>query len=186
MAGSFGNGQYSNVAGMRAVLGTFTDVTIGFWLKEPGDLAPVAVMDLGNRSSSPFGGIQLGFEGTIPTSLCVSTMSSPFLGGTCDGPPAPPANTFHHWIVRYDGAGGGAGMGGPTEIYVDGVLVHTRPNDTANDPVFSPTGLPDVLTLGAPGTVFDDVRIYDRVFTPAEQCTLIIGGAVAGTSCTLP
>jgi hypothetical protein len=46
--------------------------------------------------------------------------------------------------------------------------------------------MPDVLTLGGPGAVIDDVRIYDRVFTPAEQCTLIIGGTVAGASCTLP
>ena len=185
MAASFGPGQYSNVAGMRAVLGMFTDVTIAFWLREPGNLSLTAVVDIDNRTSPPFGGIQLGFTGAS-TSLCVSTTSNGFLSGDCTGPQAPSANTFHHWILRYHGTGSGAGMGGPTEVYVDGALVHTRANDTANDPVFNTTGMPDVFTLGAPGTVVDDVRIYDRVFTPAEQCTVIIGGAVAGTSCTLP
>jgi hypothetical protein len=184
-AGSFGTGQYSNVAGMRDVLGAFADVTIGFWLEVPDTLADAAVVDIDNRSSSPYGGIQIGLSST-GVSLCVSTTSAPFLGGSCDGPPAPSASTFHHWIVRYDGAGGEAGMGGPVELYLDGELVHTRPNDTANDPVFNTTGMPDVLTLGAPGAVVDDVRIYDRVFTPAEQCTWIIGGTVAGRRCTLP
>ena len=184
MAGSFGPGQYARVAGLRPLLGTFTDVTIAFWLKEPGNLASAIVADIDNRSKSPFGGVQLALTGTT-AALCVSTTSSAFLSGSCGGPPAPSANTFHHWILRYHGTGAGAGMGGPTELYVDGVLVHTRPNDVANDPVFNTTGMPDVFTVGGPGMVVDDVRIYDRVFTPAEQCTMIIGGTMEGVGCTL-
>jgi hypothetical protein len=51
-----------------------------------------------------------------------------------------------------------SGQGGDTEICVDDVLVHTRPNDAAKNPVF----------------------------TPAEQCERIIGGTMQGTTCQLP
>src|SRR5262245_32341228 len=118
MAASFGAGQFAQVSGMKNVLGTFAKVTIGFWLKEPGTLNAVGVLDCINRNTSPFGGVQLGFS-TTTSSLCVSTTTNSLLGGNCGGPGAPPANAFHHWIIRYDGTGTGAGQGGATQLFID-------------------------------------------------------------------
>ena len=39
--------------------------------------------------------------------------------------------------------------------------------------------------IGA-GLALDDVRVYNSVFTPANQCTQIIGGTWSGSSWTLP
>lgn len=183
-AGVFGGGQYALASGVRAVLGSYPKVTIAFWLKEPGTINSVSVVDCNNRSTAPYGGIQLGLSGA-QSSLCVSTSSSAFIGGGCLGFPLPSANTWHHWVIRYEGTAVAATQGGDTTVWIDGVLVHTRANDNNNDPVFN-IGIPDALYLGAPGTQLDDVRVYDQVFTPAEQCTLVIGGTYTGTTCTLP
>jgi hypothetical protein len=37
-----------------------------------------------------------------------------------------------------------------------------------------------------PGIALDDVRVYNIVFSPAEQCTVILGGAWSGSAYTLP
>lgn len=189
MAASFGSAQYATVTGMRQVLGAYAKVTIAFWLMEPGTLSSNAVFDCNNRSTAPYGGVQLGLfqsGGQNTTSLCVSTTSASFLGGGCGGFAAPSANSWHHWILRYDGTGTGTGQGGRLEVYVDGALVHTRANDAANDPVFNTTGMNDTLYLGAPGTLVDDLQVHDRVFTAAEQCTQLVGGTVGSAGCVLP
>jgi len=184
MGVSFSSSQYANVTGMKNVLGMYGAVTIAFWLKEPGNVNGVAMWDDINRTASPYGGVQIGLSNNT-VSLCVSTTSNSLLSGSCGGPGEPVANTFHHWIIRYNGTGTSAGQGGVTEIYVDDVLVYTRANDSANNPVFT-TAISDTMTIGVPNGVMDDLRIYDQVFTQAEQCTYIIGGAYAGTTCTLP
>lgn len=53
----FGGGQFSNVAGMRGLLGTYAKVTIAWWMQEPGTLGSVVGLDDDNRSTSPFGGV---------------------------------------------------------------------------------------------------------------------------------
>lgn len=183
-AGVFGSGQYSLATGMRTVLGTYATATIALWLKEPGNLNSLSVVDCINRSTSPYGGIQLGFSGSSG-SLCVATTTSSLLEGGCGAAIPPSSNSWHHWIIRYEGSGLGTGQGGITTVWIDGVLARTQANDNANNPVFTAT-IPDALYLGAPGTQLDDVRVYDRVFTPAEQCTFLVGGTYAGTTCTLP
>lgn len=188
MAASFAQAplQYSYVDGMRGVLGGYAQVTIAFWLKEPGTVPSEAFFDCDNRSASPYGGIQLGLTQTS-TSVCVSTTSNSYLGGSCAVFTAPGANNWHHWIIRYAGSGTGGGQGGPTEIYVDDRLALTVNNDAANNPVFSATGIADRLTIGGGFNMqMDDVKIYNRVFAVAEQCTEVIGGSYAGTTCTLP
>jgi hypothetical protein len=180
----FGGGQYSYVEGVRAQFSTYADMTIGFWLREPGTIASSSVWDCNNRGTSPYGGVQLGFSSSS-VSLCVSSSSSSFLGGSCNGFTAPSANTWHHWIIRYDGTGTGAGQGGATQIYIDNVLVHTRANDANNNPVWNP-GIPDRMTLGTPGVSVDDLRIYNQVFSVADQCTHVVRGTWTGSSCTLP
>ncbi|MBK9036884.1 MAG: hypothetical protein IPL61_37475 [Myxococcales bacterium] len=184
-AAAFGAGQYSYVDGMRTSLDTYAKVTIGFWLREPGTAQGSAFLDCNNRATSPYGGVQLGLTGP-DVSLCVSTTSNSYLSGGCAGFTAPSANTWHHWLLRYDGVGTAAGQGGPTQIYIDDVLVHTRANDTANNPVFNTTGTPDRLYLGLTNASLDDVRIYNQVFSPADQCTYVVRGTWSGTSCVLP
>jgi hypothetical protein len=184
-AAAFAGGQYSYVDGMHASLDTYAKITIGFWMLEPGNVAGSSFLDCNNRSTAPYGGVQLGLT-NASVSLCVSTTSNSYLSGGCNGFTAPSANTWHHWILRYDGTGTGTGQGGVTQIYVDDVLVHTRANDSANNPVFTPTGAPDRLYLGVPNASLDDVRVYNQVFTPAEQCTYVIRGTWNGASCALP
>lgn len=82
--------------------------------------------------------------------------------------------------------GTGSGEGGPVSVYVDDVLKLTKANDGSNNPVFTPTGIPDVMYVGGNGALMDDVRIYDVVFSPAGQCTYVVGGVWSNGACTLP
>lgn len=177
-------GQYTYVDGMQASLTTYAKVTIGFWMKEPGNVQGQAFLDCNNRSTAPYGGVQMGLT-SASVAVCVSTTTNSYLSGGCNGFTAPSANTWHHWILRYDGSGTGAGQGAPTEIYVDNVLVHTRANDTANNPVWN-SGAPNRLYLGVPNSMLDDVRIYNQVFSVADQCQFVVRGTWTGSSCTLP
>ena len=70
-------------------------------------------------------------------------------------------------------------------IYLDAVLKLTVPDDLSNDTVFG-SGISDTLYIGGNGAFMDDLRIYDRVFTPAEQCVRIINGVWDGSGCILP
>ena len=183
-AAMFGGGQYAQIDGMRGVLGTYAKATISFWLNEPGAVNSLAIVDCLNRSTSPYGGIQLGLSAnTAP--LCVATANNSLLDGSCGAATAPPSGTWHHWILRYDGVGLAAGQGGATTVWIDGVLAHTQANDNANNPVLTPA-IPDRLYLGAGGIQLDDVRVYDQVFTPKEQCEWLIGGMYTGTTCSPP
>lgn len=185
MALLFGTGGYTQTPGMHTSITTYAQSTIAFWMKEPGNVASQAIWDCNNRGpSTPYGGMQFGLSSNT-TSLCVSTTTNSFLGGSCNGFATPSANTWHHWIFRYDGTGTGAGQGGSVEVYVDDVLVHTRPNDAQNNPVWNP-GAPDIMTLAGNGVALDDLRIYNQVFTVAEQCMYIVKGTWTGSACTLP
>jgi len=117
--------------------------------------------------------------------MCAATTTNSFLGGSCGGHPAPATGAWHHVILRYNGTGTGTGQGAGVDVYYDDVLAYTQANDTANNPVFNP-GISDALYIGTAGISLDDVRIYNSVFTPANQCTQIIGGTWNGSACTLP
>ena len=131
-----------------------------------------------------YGGIEIGEVSSLAT-LCVSTATIRYVGGSCDTYSPPSLGTWHHWIIRYEGSGTGAGEGGPVSIYIDDVLVFTQINDPSNDPVFS-SAMPDVLYVGGDGARMDDLRIYGDVFSQAQQCSYILGGAWTGSGCTLP
>jgi len=176
--------SYASVDGMRTVLGSLAKVTVGFWYYQSAFLSP-SIWSLSNRSTAPYGGIAL-YESASQVGLCVSTASSAFIGGSCANFPAPATGAWHHWIIRYAGTGSGPGQGGPVNIYIDDVLVHTTANDASNDPVFS-SAIPDTLSIGGNGALMDDLRIYDNVFSPAQQCEYIIGGVwTGGSTCALP
>lgn len=185
---SFGSAGYAYVAGMQGVLGIYPQITIAFWYNETAPLSAQSFWSDINRSTAPFGGVQLGESTGIGggISVCVATTTNSLLAGTCNGFVSPGTGAWHHWIIRYAGTGTGAGQGGPTDIYVDDVLMLTRANDASNNPVFTTAGIPDTMYIGGSGATMDDLRIFNHAFTQAEQCTIVIGGWWNGTGCTLP
>jgi hypothetical protein len=186
-AAQFASGAYGVVQGSaRAVLGAYAQYTISFWVN--ATFAPNtanAFFDFNNRSTAPYGGIQLGYYSATQFTMCVSTTTNSYLGGSCAVFNAPATGAWHHVILRYAGTGTGAGQGAGVDVYEDDVLVKTVANDASNNPVFN-SGISDSLYVGTGGISLDDVRIYNSTFTVANQCTQIIGGTWTGTSCTLP
>jgi hypothetical protein len=101
------------------------------------------------------------------------------------------ASTFGVWrhlVYRY--AGESATVGGPLEVWLDGALVGTIANPDRTPMTMD---LMHDIVLGADdaywdGALFyvDDLRLYNAVYAPAEQCTRVMGGTWAGTSCTMP
>jgi hypothetical protein len=183
---SFAAGGYGQVlSGIKAAIGNNAQITVAFWMNEQVTLTGQAFFDVRNASVAPYGGVQLGQTGSS-IGVCVSTTTNTFLSGSCLGFAAPSSNAWHHWIVRYAGTGTGPGQGGPTEIYVDNVLVLSRANDANNNPVFTSTGIPDTMYVGAPNVLVDQFMIFNRTFSLSEQCTLLIGGTWNGMSCALP
>ena len=81
-------------------------------------------------------------------------------------------------VYRY--AGPSTATGGPLEIWLDGALVATLPNDN-HVPLMTHV-LPE-LRLGFRGPfgvngqygqfAFDELRVFDRVFTPADLCATV-------------
>jgi hypothetical protein len=65
------------------------------------------------------------------------------------------------------------------------VLTSSINNNNATSTIFNSTQS-DQLTVGQTSMTIDDVRIYNQVFTQAQQCTVIIGGTWSGSACTLP
>src|SRR5436190_16502003 len=63
-AANYALGQYAYTDGARASLGTYADVTIGFWMKEPGNVQGTAFLDCNNRQTAPYGGVQMGLTST--------------------------------------------------------------------------------------------------------------------------
>jgi len=184
-AATFASGAYGLVSSARVVLGAYPQYTISMWINATAPATSTSFFSINNRATAPYGGVQLGYSSTTLMSICASTTSNSYLTGSCPTFAAPALNSWHNLIIRYAGTGIGAGQGANVEVYVDDVLTLTVPNDAANNPVFN-AGVPDTLAIGAAGAAYDDVRIYNKTFTVAEQCTKVIGGTYAGTTCTLP
>ena len=181
---TYGSGGYGRVASAPSVLGIYPAYTISFWALTSTQPNDTTLIDFNNRYSAPYGGVQLAQNGST-INVCIASTSNPFLGGSCLGFPAPTAGAWHNYIVRYAGTGTGAGQGAGVDIYVDDVLVHSQANDAANDPVFNSSIL-STLQLGSYPYSVDDVRVYNQVFTVADQCTTVLQGAWTGSSCSLP
>jgi hypothetical protein len=187
LALQIGDRGVAEVFGMKSVLGVFPQYTISFWAKASSP--PPAGSNLffdGNFGTAPFGGVALAQADPSSLLLCAATASNRSLGGACNGPPAPALSAWHNIILRYLGAGTGFGQGGAVELYIDGALAYTLPNDSAADPVFN-ANIPDFLQIGSIPYLIDDLRVYNRTFSPAAQCTTVIGGTLGDSgSCTLP
>jgi hypothetical protein len=187
-AASFGSAaSYGTVSGSaRAVLAAYPQYTISLWVNLSASVSTTSsFLDFDNRSTAPYGGIQLSAFSTTQLSMCVSTTTSSYLTGSCPIFNGPALNSWHNIILRYAGTGTGAGQGAGVDVYIDDVLVKTVANDANNNPVFN-AGMLDTLYMGTGGMLLDDVRIYNSVFTVANQCTQIIGGTWNGSACTLP
>jgi hypothetical protein len=186
-AAQFASGAYGTVQGSaRAVLGVYPQYTISFWVNSSSPNTSNSFFDFNNRTTAPYGGIQLGYLSATQFSMCVATTSNSYLTGSCPVFAAPASGSWHNVIIRYAGTGTAAGQGAAVQVYEDDVLTTTIANDANNDPVFN-QGISDSLSMGTgPGIALDDVRVYNTTFSAADQCTLVIGGTWSGSSCTVP
>jgi len=185
-AAQFDTGAFGQVAGSaRAVLSAYPQYTISIWVNTTTPNTLNSFFDFNNRTSSPFGGIQLSYFSATQFSVCAATTTTSFLTGSCPIFSAAPTGAWHNLILRYAGTGTGSGQGAKLEIYEDDVLTLTVANDAANDPIFN-MGMSDRLFIGTGGIALDDIAIYNTTFTVAQQCTTVIGGTWTGTSCALP
>lgn len=185
-AAQFGVGGYGVVTGSaRAVLGSYAQYTISLWVNATSLPASNALFDFINRTTAPYGGIQLSYSSATQFMMCVASTTNNYLGGSCSAFSAPAAAAWHHVILRYAGTGTGAGQGAGVDVYEDDVLVKSVSNDASNNPVFN-QAISDTLYIGTGGISLDDVRVYNAVFSVANQCTQIIGGTWTGSSCTMP
>lgn len=184
-AAQFGSGAYASVAGMKGVLAIYAQYTISFWLYVDAPNASNAFFDFENRTTAPYGGVQIAYPSASTFSFCVASTSNPYISGSCASSTGPATASWHNVILSYAGTGTGAGQGAALDVFVDDVLAKTIANDTANDPIFS-SGISDTLYVGAPGFTLDEIRIYATTFTQDLQCTTVIGGTWNGSSCTLP
>jgi hypothetical protein len=201
VAGKFGQALQVNsgawfetVAGMRALLGSSPQYTIGMWVN-PQTYPNTANVFLGFQSDTtkpgPWGGFSTWFSSFQSFTICASSLSNKSLpsGGSCSSNINAPAilpNSWHHLLWRYAGKGTGAGQGASLDFYVDDVKVFTVANDAANDPIYNMNITDTLYLMAAAAVTYDDIRIYNAVYSDAQQCTDIIKGTWNGTSCALP
>ena len=158
---------------------TSPDWTISLWWREDSPPKPQSFLFSirGSRGWESYHGVT-GFATKLTT--CSSAGCVTFASPT-------PA-VWHSLVYRYDAPS--YLTGGPIQIYSDGVLAATVENSSGVDLLSN--GADDLL-LGSSNTpnwyadfYVDEIRIFDTVFTDAEQCTTVIGGTWAGSGCTLP
>lgn len=110
--------------------------------------------------------------------------------GGCFSFPNPTLGVWHNVIYRYDGPS--TTVGGPVDIYVDGALVGTITNAAATPIIGSQVkdirmGSEGAGSVAGPSRFYiDEYRVYNQVFTQAQQCTDIIGGTWTGENCVMP
>ena len=162
--------------GTAAVLGRGGPLTISLWYREDAVLTDTYLLDFRGAGAGTEGGWQT-YHGAYGSNLasCSDGGCFSFAPGTL--------GAWHNLTYRY------ATPGGAVEFWVDGVHV----GGIANVDGAALSGMPvrDLLIgnshYGTRSAFYvDELRIYDTAFTPAEQCTRVIGGTWNGTSCTLP
>lgn len=164
----------------REPLSAYAGYTIGLWFKEDSAEPFVALID----SRAFAGGFQTyhGVRGEQRLTTCYTM--GPY-DDTCTGAVADysgPDGQWHHVLFREDGA--------EFRIYVDGVLKWSEPIDGR---VFS-SRQQENLILGRnyrgdrmySNFYVDELKIYGRVFSEQDQCTIAIDGTWDGDRCILP
>jgi hypothetical protein len=145
-------------------LSSHAAITVGLWFREDvvWDSSPWTQYLFNNRGGGGFDTYH-GASGSQALTTCSAAGCASF--GYAVG-------VWHHLIYRHDSAG-------PLEIFLDGKQVAMLPPSTA---YFSDTQTS--ITLGTRTNMeIDDLQIYNRVFTSAEQCSQLAGGVWSGTQC---
>lgn len=167
------------LAESRLLLGADFEWTIAFWFREDvlkTDSRLLAMRGIGEG----LGGWET-YHGA--SSATLTTCSD----GGCMSITTPATGVWHHLLMRYDGES--ATVGAPVDFYLDGAYVGSIANE-ARIPMTA--GMRDLAFgrdpfYGHPSLFHvDEVKVFNAVFTPAEQCTRAIGGTWTGTQCTLP
>jgi hypothetical protein len=172
---------YQYTAGARATIGTYAQGTISMWIHDYVASGGI-FMDFDNRSTAPYGGIQL-FPGAGSTAgLILSSTSLSYVpAGNPNTVNIGASGAWHNLIMVYNRDNSSHNF----EVWIDGVLSSSITNNNAASTIFN-SSQSDQLTVGQTSMTIDDVRIYNQVFTQAQQCTVVIGGTWTGTACTLP
>jgi len=178
----------ATLTGTAAVFATAFKWTISLWYKE--DAPPKSESLLWSfRGSSPGAGSRNRgwhtYHGVgVPGASVLTTCSD----GGCFSFSTPATGAWHNIIYRYDGVS--ASVGAPVEIFVDGALEGSLANGSAIP--LTAAGVTDFRLGNFTGVegpslfYLDEFRVYNQVFTVAQQCTDIIGGTWTGESCTMP
>jgi concanavalin A-like lectin/glucanase superfamily protein len=168
------------LTGTRTVFGSGSKWTISLWFRED---APAKAEALLWR----FRGSGQGWEtyhGVAEPGQRLITCSD---GGCLSLFPA--TDAWHNLVYRYDGPS--PTVGAPVDIYVDGAFAG-RINDSATPLVLVGSGVTDIRMGNAAGILgpslfyMDDFRVYNQVFTDADQCVVVVGGTWSNNVCTLP
>jgi hypothetical protein len=175
--------SYITIPNSATPLSSWYTYTIGVWFYEASTLNWAYLWDF--RTAS--GGCE-SYHGVNPS---ITTCCSGSSGSVGCRSFTPTVATWHHLILRYAGTSTSPGGGAPLQLYLDGTLVNTIPNASGNV-IFSSSQLTN-LVIGldaalseATNFILDELKVYNQVFTEAEQCTIVIGGTWGGSSCTLP
>lgn len=175
----------TTVAGHVTLLGTGALVktasrwTVSLWYREDVAIAHTNLIDF--RSNSAGWESYHGQASATGMTTCATTYS-------CFTYYDAPLGVWHNLVWRYDAPS--LASGGTLRVYLDGALVGTLTSSTGTSLIDAT--MPDaVLGMSYPDEAppifaVDDVRIYDTVFSEAEQCTRVIGGTWNGTACSLP
>ena len=185
-AGKFGSAVKFNgtnattaiIAGTNASFwrSTSSKWTIGFWFREDTQVDNAALLDLRDTQ---------GWE-TFDSASAGGSLYTCASPNGCNNFTGPSLGAWHHILYRYDAASYTSGAA--LDVYLDGTLVAS--SAAGATPLVGP-GVPDLLLGSGFGTshfYVDDLKIYDNVYTPATQCTMIIGGTWNSVSaaCVLP
>jgi hypothetical protein len=170
------------LTGTAAVFATGSTWTISLWYREDAPPKPQSLLweFRGADGLDSYHGVA-----SSGGDLVLTTCSD----GGCFSFANPPTGAWHNVVYRYDAPS--ATVGAPVDIYVDGTLAGTILN-TAATPLIG-SGVTDIKigngfsTVGGASLFYvDEFRVYNQVFTVAQQCTDIIGGTWTGESCTMP
>ena len=172
------------IPGVDTLFTLSSEWTIAFWFREDSAVQNTMLFELRATDAD---GNNRGWE-TYHGAYGGATLTTCSAAGC--GSFAAPVGVWHNMVYRY--AGPSTSTGGPLEIWLDGALVATLPNDN-HVPLM--THVSPELRLGYRGPfgvngeygkfAFDELRVFDRVFTPAEQCTQVSYGTWNGSSCTV-
>lgn len=173
------------VAGVDTLFEQSNEWTITFWFREDSVVKNTTLFEVRATDAE---GHDRGWEtyhGAYPDAV-LTTCSAAGCASF-----AAPVGYWHNIVYRYSAPS--TSTGGPVEIWLDGALAGTLPN--ANG-VPLMTHVSPELRLGYYGPygangqygtyAIDEFRVFDRVFTPAEQCTVVSYGSWNGSSCTVP